>query len=185
MWIVWTDAMRSNCLVRAGRAILAAAMLCLALLRFANPQWHRYVYMFQAYAWPGDEDGWIGPPDGHNGEWRTWHPNGQLWDEIHYRDGRVHGKSTRWRRRGTKEHECNYVAGEPSGTYVGYDETGRKAWEGHYFTSAETLEMQRLGLTFRRNVICTWTNERHERWPEDWLDFDATEEPSGETGGSD
>lgn len=90
--------------VLAHLAVAAPVLLLLALLAFGRPNWHKAIYMFQAYVWPKHRGGVIRPPEAFTGIWRTWYPSGQLRTEQSYtrggRDGRValawHPTGRRW-----------------------------------------------------------------------------------------
>jgi len=49
----------------------------LAVLRFGNPQWSKWIYICQAYYWPG---GKISFPQNFSGDWKIWDKN---WRIIH------------------------------------------------------------------------------------------------------
>lgn len=61
-----------------------------------------------------------------------WHPNGQKYWEIPYRDGKINGTWVRWYQNGQKESETTYRDGKINGISVGWDENGQKALEITY-----------------------------------------------------
>jgi hypothetical protein len=72
----------------AAVCVLSTLGATVALLRFGNPQWHKYVFMFQAYVSPGEDPD---VPEDFTGTWRTWYKNGGAMNEIQFRDGAQHG----------------------------------------------------------------------------------------------
>lgn len=75
-------------------------------LRFGNPQWNRWIFIFQAYVSPGDPNRLLWPPqmraaahscafcfdpDGFTGVWRTWEANGELHSEREFVNNLPHG----------------------------------------------------------------------------------------------
>jgi len=52
-------------------ATLLLALTVLGILRFGNPQWHKFIYIFQAYYWPGYENENIPILDNYFGEWSS------------------------------------------------------------------------------------------------------------------
>lgn len=44
-----------------------------------------------------------------NGEYKAWHPNGQLHVRESYRHGKLNGLSERWYKNGQKQHESQYI----------------------------------------------------------------------------
>jgi len=112
-------------------ACLVAALLVSVpiLLRFGDPQWSRWVYMFQAYVHPGEPPP---PPRGYTGPWRGWHRNGGLAVQMGYRNGESHGQTVSWTDGGVRRLECYYVDGYRSGPWTERDETGKVTMRGSY-----------------------------------------------------
>jgi len=77
--------------VRTGLAGIILAGLGLSVLIFANPQWNKQIYMFQAYVYPVHKRGWIAPPSDYTGQWKVWDPDGKLLITLPYKDGKLHG----------------------------------------------------------------------------------------------
>ena len=50
-----------------------------------------------------------------------WYENGRMEEEKNYRDGKLHGPSTRWWENGQKWYEDNYENGEKIGESKFYD----------------------------------------------------------------
>lgn len=83
------------------------------LLRYGNPQWHRYIFMFQAFVYPGEPDRLILPkvsdydaamaspslvrlPSRYTGIWRQWDEKGRLQSHETYVDGLLEGEAYSW-----------------------------------------------------------------------------------------
>ncbi|OGV74359.1 MAG: hypothetical protein A3K19_27330 [Lentisphaerae bacterium RIFOXYB12_FULL_65_16] len=72
---------------------LCALLVVFAVLRFGNPQWSRFIYLFQARADPA----LVTPPHDFSGTWVTWYGGpARKRSEIEMRDGKAHGKCTKW-----------------------------------------------------------------------------------------
>ncbi|GAG46490.1 unnamed protein product, partial [marine sediment metagenome] len=86
-------------IVVALMSALGAGLLCVLL--FSNPQWHKYVYLFQLKVRSeAHKEKMKRPPSGYTGIWRTWE-RGNPWDiedvglvqaNLVCRDGRVQKK---------------------------------------------------------------------------------------------
>ena len=77
--------------------ILIGLFLCLG-----NNQWCRWSYIFQAYIFPGYEDGYIRPSDAnYSGEWKTWYFNGALHSKYTIKNGKFQGPYLIWRNDGS------------------------------------------------------------------------------------
>jgi len=112
-------------------ACLVAALLVSVpiLLRFGDPQWSRWVYMFQAYVHPDEPPP---PPRGYTGTWRGWHRNGTLAVQVGYRNGESHGQTVSWTDGGVRRLECYYVDGYRCGPWTEWDDTGKVTVRGRY-----------------------------------------------------
>ena len=82
---------------------VVVVLLILSLFRLGNPQWCRWLYVFQTYVWPKYPDRLILAPDDYTGTWYYWYPNGHRECELHYENGKLHGTFTRWLPSGQKE----------------------------------------------------------------------------------
>lgn len=82
---------------------LGTVLLVAGLVRFANPQWNRWIYVFQAYISPTYEDGIISPPNSFTGTWTMWYRNGQIRERCGYRQGRRHGECVAWSKTGSQQ----------------------------------------------------------------------------------
>lgn len=66
----------------AGIAALLTASL-FVVFTWGNPQWSKYIYIWQAYYFPADgslisEHGMFFPPKNYTGEYTVWYDNGQM-----------------------------------------------------------------------------------------------------------
>jgi len=66
---------------------LVLALTTLGILRFGNPQWHKYVYIFQAHYFPKYKNGMIFPQN-KNGIWNVWDNKGYLRLKFYVKNGR-------------------------------------------------------------------------------------------------
>jgi len=117
-WILWT----TRTLWLVGLILcFGFAGLCL-FCRFANPQTHKAVYLFQAEIWPG-----IHPDMGesYSGVWRVWYRNGQLMSEGYWSEGSLDGALRRWYPDGSRWFECRYESGKEQGRCLEWDREGR------------------------------------------------------------
>lgn len=106
------------------------ALATLGILRFGNPQWHKYVYIFQCYYWPkhvfkpgvlnssGDPYKYeISPPENYSGMWKSWHKNGHLESSGNYILGGKNGQWGYWLVNSQKFMSGNYLKGVREGTW--------------------------------------------------------------------
>ena len=104
---------------------LAVLLLTLLVLRLGNPQWHKYVYIFQTYVWPKHHMGKIDPPSNFTGVWTRWHRNGMKQYEGTYRDGKRDGPWILWWWDGTRGH---YGISTPD-HHIAWRDNGTKHFE--------------------------------------------------------
>jgi len=102
----------------------------LLLLSFGNPQASKYVYMFQAYVWPAEKNEkashhalvFAKMDKNYSGVRFDWHPNGALFMERQYKNGKQHGFSRTWLKNGELKFECSYREGQLHGRTRLWDE---------------------------------------------------------------
>jgi len=58
----------------------------------SNPQWSKYIYVFQSQMLKRN----IYPPENYTGIWREWHPNFQLAHEAIYKEGKLIDSEKEW-----------------------------------------------------------------------------------------
>jgi antitoxin component YwqK of YwqJK toxin-antitoxin module len=63
---------------------------------------------------------------------KYWYPNGQLWCEFHYREGKLHGLSRHWCPNGQLKYEANFQEGELHGTSRGWYPNGQPWYEANF-----------------------------------------------------
>jgi hypothetical protein len=130
----------------------ALAWLCIPLViglfGSGNPQWHRLIYMYQAYLDPWSP----GPPNRphcprtYTGTWTEWYPNGKKKMEKNLRGGIYHGSPSKidWYPNGQMKCSIHHVDGKKlytvwyengikkqktdpaDGTVIYWDESGKK-----------------------------------------------------------
>lgn len=127
-------------------ALSAVCLLC--ILRFGNPQWSRYIYIFQAYVWPENPNFANRIPAGYTGRAFAWYRNGRVHIERTFKDGELNGRYAGWYDDGSRAFENwfrngkrhgkwtfwglglarrveEYKAGVPHGVWKTWDERGR------------------------------------------------------------
>jgi len=109
--------------------ILIPIVLTLCLLSFGNPQWGKWVYMWQGYVYPcyaRMDSSAIAvplryidyvpaisdPPDDYSGTWKTWNRDGVLISENGYLNGDYHGVYRRYYSTGELELDTKYKNGK-------------------------------------------------------------------------
>ncbi len=106
---------------------LAACAVAL-LLQFGNPQWHKYVYLFQSLS--GDPDGRM--PSNYTGVWRSWRADGWKMEET-YCNGVREGRVTCWNGDGHIYWEAEFRGGDRDGPELyWWSETGQLGRFSYY-----------------------------------------------------
>lgn len=120
-------------------------LICIVLLAFGNPQWNKYIYLFQADYYPKSRQMYkinnkdlvseyaIPPKTNYTGVWSDWEANGKLMRSITYRNGTPHGLSLVYHR----FHDSLLIRGysykgKTHGPLKIYDESGNIAYSGVY-----------------------------------------------------
>lgn len=124
--IGWGDLRgRAKRRIRALEAAIVGLILgfyVIVLLLFnGSPQWHKSIYLSQAYCLldtPSHRPSlcYLRPSEGYTGVHRQWYRNGQLADETQYESGRPNGQSVQWYRDGTKLAKGTVLNGKYEGT---------------------------------------------------------------------
>jgi len=78
--------------------ILASLTLVLGvgtvlLLRYGNPQWNRWIYIFQRFHWKKD---YIEMPEDYSGKWMEWKKNGDPVSLENFQNGIKNGPYKKW-----------------------------------------------------------------------------------------
>ena len=143
------------------KAVIVSLAFSFVFLSFGNPQWSRWVYIFQAYVWrwnvPSFSDkSWIAPPVGHTGLWRTWwsngklrsemclgsgirngicrewHENGVMASEATYANNIIYGMLSMWYQSGQPSKQGAYIQGKKDGRWIEWNEKGTVVADGQY-----------------------------------------------------
>lgn len=85
-------------------------MTILLILEYGNPQWSRWIYIYQASS-SYNVDRIIHRPSGYTGRWRAWYPNGKLRMECFFKDGRFHGAIRQWNEKGQETFSGMFING--------------------------------------------------------------------------
>jgi len=64
-----------------------------------------------------------------NGIYRSFHENGQIYEESNYLDGKLNGIKNTYNKNGNIESECIYIDGKENGIYKEYRITGELWYE--------------------------------------------------------
>jgi hypothetical protein len=107
--------------------IMISSLYC--ILRFGNPQWNKYIFLYQRrLSWEGPR-----PPKGYTGVWKKWiQGSGHLSSLTEYRNGAKHGKRLAWRSHGRRASEGTYVNGVRHGPWKQWDRDGTLSASGEY-----------------------------------------------------
>jgi len=97
-------------IILIGSILSSLFFVILLTLRFGNPQWHKAIYLFQAFFHPGVHPH---PPIDFSGFWQQWYRNGQLRMETKYRVGVKHGPYQLRNRSGATIASGLYHEGKP------------------------------------------------------------------------
>jgi len=66
------------------------------------------------------------------GEFKSWHKNGQLWRRYHYVNGDLEGEYKSWRENGQMWEHCHYVNGNLEGEQKWWRADGQLRQHCHY-----------------------------------------------------
>ena len=116
-----SDSRQAGC--RWRRAFCALCVLCivtLLLALFGNPQWHRFIYVFQEHYATNILGDWVRPKVGssYTGIWYSWHKDGRLREMTFYRGGVEDGASLTFDDSGQVTDYRNYKQGRLHGMMV-------------------------------------------------------------------
>jgi len=67
-----------------------------------------------------------------DGEYKTWHYNGQPSEYCHYRNGRLDGEDRSWHDNGQLHRRCYYKNGKLDGEYKSWRDNGQLIMYCHY-----------------------------------------------------
>jgi len=125
---------------------------CFCILRYGNPQWNKWVYIFQANVSPKDPElgifyskyssGYLEVPKDYSGIWRSWRSDGSLWTEENIYQGKRKGEFKSWHHNGQLAYKAN-IQDKEMGKYC-------KAWHlnGSVFVDSEyNLETRELNFS--------------------------------------
>jgi len=98
--------------------VVAVLVLGLVVLRFGNPQWSKYIYIFQAYVSPATEEVANRLSTDYTGRAFFWYRDGTKYVEMTYKGGQMHGKYREWCKDGTVWLEGYFKHGKQHGEFV-------------------------------------------------------------------
>ena len=113
---------------------LITCIIALGVLSFGNTQWHKYIFMYQAYILKIDID----VSKGYSGIWKQWHENGNVLCESKYKDGKLHGLEKYYEENGNVGIEATYFEGELRGVFKLYHLSKGKIKMERYFKDITT-----------------------------------------------
>jgi hypothetical protein len=105
-------------------------ILAILTLRFGNTQWNRWIYVFQAYVWPGREPE---PSSDYCGPWFAWYSNGRIAAEAWTRNGEAEGPFLLWDTEGHLHRVFNRQNGSREGWEITWDQDGRAMATGQNY----------------------------------------------------
>jgi len=71
--------------------VVVPLVLVFCVLNFGNPQW-KWCYILQSHTpWNSLPPGYLNPPKGFSGVWKTWNSMGELFSETTIVNGKAHG----------------------------------------------------------------------------------------------
>jgi len=120
--------------------ILIINLGTLAVLRLGNPQWSKFIYIFQCYYWPADQYEFgsasskyyvIYKPLNFTGTWKTWNKNGRIESEENYLNDLKNGLHRGWYENGQIAYEDNYLNQIRHGVQREWYENGQIKTEEH------------------------------------------------------
>jgi len=124
-------------------AVCALAVSGVLVLRFGHPQWHPWIYRFQAYVSPGYPLG-IVPFDPHyTGVWRIWDRQGRLTTRYPLVRGQIHGVGLTFHENGAVALLSQVRYGMDHGVKLVFSKHGELVAEDHF------AEDRREGLSRR------------------------------------
>ncbi len=80
---------------------------------------------------------YVAPPKNFTGAWITWHVNGQMGHEIHFKNGKYDGTFTSYHDNGAKSVEQHYSNHEADGADTGWSRDGNKTYSGEYLNGKQ------------------------------------------------
>ena len=113
--------------------VILLIVLTFCLLQFGNPQWHKSIFIFQAYYFNGEyEIAYPGVPEDFDGVWREWFEDGTSFAQVNYVKGVKHGMRKFFYENGQLYFIDDYHNGLHEGFSVIYEETGFRAYACQY-----------------------------------------------------
>jgi len=127
---------RLSLMARIGLAVVAVlavidviGLVTILLLDYGNPQWHRWIYRWQA---SGDRNrAEEARPANFTGVWKRWSLEGDR-TETTYKDGKRHGRETTWLWNGQKCLELDYEEGMAHGLLRTWYRDGQRRAVAYY-----------------------------------------------------
>jgi hypothetical protein len=105
--------------------IFGTIVVAFLFLRYGNPQWNRWIYIYQANVWPKWSEGHIPCPKDYTGTLTHWYSNGKKAYEGNVCTGKLVGIQRSWFRNGQRRQEIMLASnGAPDGLSKAWDETG-------------------------------------------------------------
>jgi len=95
-----------------------------------------------------------------HGNYRAWHPNGQLQAQVSYRDGVEHGPTESWYDTGHILGKGQFKNGKPHGTMTTWHQNGQKQSEKRYKDGAKHGLTQVWDRTGRLSAKTNYANDQ-------------------------
>jgi len=132
-------------------AVLLTLCVVAVIMRYGDPQWNKWIYIFQNVVSPGR----LPSPERHrafSGIWRDWYSNGSIYRRWSFKRGLPDGVFLMWDINGTLRRLSNWTAGLPDGLELSWDENGSQVAQG-YYAKGERYD----GTFYQDGLISTWT----------------------------
>jgi len=100
-------------------AVAGLALSSLLVLQYGNPQWHRYIYLWQDLCPEG-----CNRPPGYSGMWTSWFLDGER-RETWFRAGVPQGTDVYWYANGLPAFRAEVVDGVQQGPFTAWHDNGR------------------------------------------------------------
>jgi hypothetical protein len=103
------------------------------VLGSGNPQWCRYLYMYQVYVDPLSLHQTLCPRN-YTGKWTEWYPNGRKKSQRNLKDGILHGTPAKieWYPSGQMKSKKDYMDGRLHGKLIEWGALGSVVRLEHY-----------------------------------------------------
>jgi antitoxin component YwqK of YwqJK toxin-antitoxin module len=93
-----------------------------------------------------------------NGEYLSWHDNGQQYVKCTYTDGNLNGEYLKWYENGQQSIKCTYTDGKRNGEYLKWYENGQQSEKCTYTDGKKNGEYLEWFSNGQQLIKCTYTD---------------------------